>query len=278
MNDAPARSDPFVPISDADRMTFRRDGFLLVRGALDEPLRERLETAVDALYARTERAGGLEPDGSLHAPGGVLDDEVFAELLDHPAVFPHVRGHLGWNVLVDHSSVDVYPPLRDRPGPVWSRLRDGHRQRTDLDVAPRPSPAMKVGYVLSDLSEHGRGATIVVPGSHLGDRARTGTPVEITAEPGDALVFDRRLWHARSENRSGPTRKMIFLGYTHRWIRTRDDALIGRGVTYGEGLSPLRRRLLGLVDEDAGRLGAVAGEETVPLLTDLKKRGPLDLR
>jgi hypothetical protein len=283
MIDALIRANPFDAISETDYETFRRDGFLLIRGALDEPLRSRLEAAVDDLYAAHGAAG------SLHALGAVFHSEVFAELLDLPAVFPHIWGHLGWNIFVNHSHVDVNPPVRKNPKPTWAWHQDGYRQNRDLDMDPRPMLAMKVGYVLSDLSERGRGGTLVIPGSHLDNTLARTEPgpdgeypmppgaVEITAEPGDAFIFDRRLWHSRSSNRSSVTRKMIFLGYTYRWIRMRDDAI--KSAAW-ERMSPLRRQLLGHGEENASFFGITAAnpawDDDIPLRAELKKRGLLD--
>src|SRR3954453_13632628 len=146
MIDASTRPDPYASISDADYTAFRRDGHLLVRGALDEPLRARLEAAVDD--PRTRRA-----------TGGVFHDPVFADLLDLPAVFPHIWGHLGWNIVVDHSHVAGAPPGPPRPAPPWAWPQAGQA------AAGRPMLAMTAPYVGGDLAEPGRGAPLALPGS-----------------------------------------------------------------------------------------------------------------
>src|SRR5947207_2478133 len=106
---------------------------------------------------------------------------------------------------------------------VRNALDEDHRRR--LEEA--------VDRVLADLGQTGPGATKIIPGSHLWNSLPrpadlsvhnpdpAGT-VEITANPGDAFIFDRRLWHSRSTNLSAVTRKMLFVGYTYRWIRTLD--------------------------------------------------------
>ncbi len=285
MVEAPARSSPFTAISDADHSAFRRDGYLIVRGALDAVLRTRAETAVDALYARAAREGELGAYGSMRLPGGVGHSAVFAELLDLPAVFPHIWGHLGWNIAVDRSHVEVDPPVPVRTAPAWTWHQDGRPR----DAEPRPMLAMTAGYVLSGGYERGRGAMLVIPGSHLGATLTRPEPdadgeyptppgaVAIPAAPGDAFVLDRRLWRSRPENRSAVTRKMIFLGYAYRWIRGRDDAPAG---PYMEGLSPLRRQLLGHDEESTGFFGITAepsaAADDIPLRAELKKRGLLE--
>ena len=93
---------------------------------------------------------------------------------------------------------------------------------------------MKYAFWLSDVSETGRGNFKVVPGSHRTNWI-SGPPrrdvewpdpdgaIEVTANAGDAVLFDRRLWHARSDNYSAITRKAMFVGYTYRWVAMRDE-------------------------------------------------------
>ena len=42
-------------------------------------------------------------------------------------------------------------------------------------------------------------------------------------KPGDALFFDRRLFHAASPNLSDVERRVLFYGYSYRWLRTKSD-------------------------------------------------------
>jgi hypothetical protein len=266
MIDASTRRDPYAPISDADYTAFRRDGHLLVRGALEKRLRLRLRTAV-----------GERP----HAPGGVFHHPVLAELLDLPAVFPHIWGHLGWNILVDHSQVDVAPPVAGRPAPSWAWHQDAGPA-----TGAGPMLAMTVAYVLSDLSRPGRGAPLVLPGSQDGTVLTRPEPgpggeyphpdgaVEITAAPGDALILDRRLWRSPSPNRSTVTRTMVLLSYTYRWIGVRDEAAM---AAWPRETSPVRRQLLGQDEEGGGFFGITSSTpDDIPLRAELKKRGLLD--
>jgi ectoine hydroxylase-related dioxygenase (phytanoyl-CoA dioxygenase family) len=95
----------------------------------------------------------------------------------------------------------------------------------------------------------------VLPGSHL--RNRIERPVDddndlpgatpILASPGDAVLFDRRLWHMRTRNSSDRTRKALFYAYTYRWVRPRDEIRIPPEL-WGT-LTPVRRQLLGEGDD-----------------------------
>jgi len=49
--------------------------------------------------------------------------------------------------------------------------------------------------------------------------------IGIPLSPGDAVIFDRRLFHSEPLNPFKGTwpRRMVFLGYSQRWLRTRDE-------------------------------------------------------
>ena len=152
-----------------------------------------------------------------------------------------------------HGHLDVHPPEEDTP-PRWMWHQDGGIQNRDLETDPRPRLSLKVAYFLTDLTETGHGNFVVLPGSHLrntlarDDVIPTGaTP--ILAAPGDAVIFDRRLWHMRSQNRSMRTRKALFYGYTYRWIRPRDDLGLDRETI--ARMTPIQRQLAGVDVVDA---------------------------
>jgi ectoine hydroxylase len=191
---------------------------------------------------------------------------------------------LGWNIYMYHCHLDVHPPVRTASAPVWGWHQDGGRQNLEIETQPtRPRLSVKIAWFLSDVSEPGRGNFTVIPGSHLlnslprpehpelgFDPPEGATPV--LASPGDAVIFDRRLWHARSDNRSDVTRKALFMGYTYRWIRARDDyALDGEWLS---PLSPVRQQLLGAGRDAMSYWGL--GDDDPPLRGWLRERGLLD--
>jgi ectoine hydroxylase-related dioxygenase (phytanoyl-CoA dioxygenase family) len=110
---------------------------------------------------------------------------------------------------------------------------------------------VKVAYFLTDCSEPGRGNFSVLPGSHLrngierpeDDSNDLGDAVPVLAAPGDAVLFDRRVWHMRSPNRSPVTRKALFYAYTYRWVRARDDLQVRSELL--DVVTPARAQLLG---------------------------------
>jgi ectoine hydroxylase len=191
------------------RATFDRDGYLIIRGALRPDEAADAREAIDRVYASMAKAGSLGPDGSMHLLSAVANCPEIAGLIDHPATFPYVWSTLGWNIHVYHSHLDVHPPVRVRMPFRFDWHQDGGRQNREIETTTRPRLSVKLAYWLSDVSEPGRGNLKVVPGSHMVNWI-DGPPrrdiqwpdpegaIEVTAEPGDAVFFDRRIWHARS--------------------------------------------------------------------------------
>jgi ectoine hydroxylase-related dioxygenase (phytanoyl-CoA dioxygenase family) len=287
----PLAATGYERISDADRRQYAEQGWLLIRNALEEPMLQRVTDAVDRVYAEESAAGRVKPDGAAHVMGCMARDSAFTDLVDHPTMFPYVWGLMGWNIYTHHNHIDVNPPVTDAGAPFWNWHQDGYRQNADVDMDPRPMLSAKICYVLSDLSEPGRGSTRIIPGSHV-DNTLAGRPtrpelgfdepegaIQVLANPGDAFIFDRRLWHSRSVNLSAVTRKLVFVGYTYRWIRPLDEVSYDQTGEFWEELSPVQRQLLGGGDDNANFWGIEQNgwiDDTIPLRSELMSRGLLD--
>ena len=202
--------------------------------------------AVDRTYARARPDGG-----ALHLLAFCGGDPAFLELLDHPRVLPLVASLLGPNIFVYHCHLDVHPPEPEVASTsMWHQ--DGGVINRDLESTPRPRISVKVAYFLTDVGRPGRGNFVVLPGSHVrnaiarpaNDDNELPGAVPVLARPGDAVLFDRRLWHMRSRNASSLTRKAVFYAYTYRWVRQRDALEVRPDLL--AGLTPERRQLIGL--------------------------------
>jgi ectoine hydroxylase-related dioxygenase (phytanoyl-CoA dioxygenase family) len=233
------------------------DGFVAIPGVLDHPAVERLAAALDRIYDEEVDRGRVDAGEPMHLLGEIGRDDVFLDLLDHPAVFPVIWHVLGWNIHLYHCHLDLTPPRAGRRRrPAWGWHQDGGRQNIELECDPRPRMSLKVAFWLSDVSAPGRGNMLIVPGSHESntlprpDRPELGFEQPpgaepVLAAPGDAFVFDRRLWHSRSDNLSEHTRRVVFLAYTFRWVRPRDELGIDPSSERFRRLSRVRRQLLG---------------------------------
>ena len=116
----------------------------------------------------------------------------------------------------------------------------------DLGHQGLPRVGIKVCYCLTDFHEPGSGITLMAPGSHIHPAplpVRKGEldPEEV-AEPrlraGDALLFENRIFHSSAPNLSDHTSKVMFYGYSYRWMKV------------DVNLDPPDERLLEKADDD----------------------------
>ncbi len=254
-------------LTDEDHAALERDGYLLVRGALDATMVERVLAASAREDARYRRQTGVGPHHVLNLHDLVARDDLWLELVDLPTTFAKVWGLLGWHIQLFHTQLIVTPPAPRGAGPgAYGWHQDNNRMNLDLETTPQPRVSVKVGYFLTDLPRAGMGNLAVVPGSHLAARPDTAGAeppegaVEIIADAGDAVLFDRRLWHAASTNTSDRTRTFVTYGYSYRWLRPKSamqhDDLFGR-------VDPIRRQLLGWTSSANGYFEPT--DEDVPL-------------
>lgn len=232
-----------------ERAAFERDGFLMIPGALDGARLGRLLGAAERADAEFRAEPGVGEHHVLNLHDLIGRDDVYLDLVDLPATFAKVWGVLGWHIQCFHTQLIVTPPTH--PGAVhggYGWHQDNNRMNLDLGTAPQPRVSVKLGYFLTDLPEPGMGNLCVVPGSH-----RLGRPaipmgeqpdgaIEVTARAGDALLFDRRLWHSASTNHSASTRVFVTVGYSYRWLRPKSRMEFAGWL---DTVTPIRRQLLG---------------------------------
>ena len=243
-------------LTEAERTKFERDGFIVIENALPAPMVEGLIDAVDSVKAGVDFIG---------------KDDRFLELIDWHRTLPKVWGILGWNIHLYHTHITVTPPVPLEDRPSKKRLhwhQDSGRVSLDIETVPAPRISVKIGYFLTDVSEGGRGNFSVVPGSHLVDEVEypadgVSNPtdaLEVRVPAGTAVIFGRRIWHAGGWNFSDITRKVLFVGYSHRWFHPRDAMTVSH---YMDRCDPIQRQLLG---SKTGNLGLTSPkEEDVPL-------------
>lgn len=276
-----------TPMTAEQRAQFDRDGYLVIPGALSASEVELYTAVIDRVYAAEQAGERLSAEGAMHLLCGVNSAPDTVSLIDHPATFPFVWSILGWNIHIYHSHLDVHPPIRIEKPYRYEWHQDGGRQNRELETTPRPRLSVKLAYWLSDVSVQGRGNFKVVPGSHLTNRI-DGPPrrdvvwpepegsIEVCANPGDVVFFDRRLWHTRTNNYSDITRKAMFYAYTHRWIANRDEVAKLQASEIYDTFSPIQKQLLGGVGQGDGDHAWGHYPETTPLHGFLKENGLLD--
>ena len=258
-------------LTEEERRQFAEDGFFIVRDVLPLDLVAQLIPIVDRLAAEYRPKKGLEKHQMHNLFDFIGKDELFLELLDWPKTFAKVFGILGWHIQLYHSHLIVTPPL-DGVTPKRKRLgwhQDSGRLNLDLETHPRPRVSLKVAYFLTDCTETNRGNFHAVPGSHLKNKLEMPTnedldppgavPIQVAA--GDAVFFDRRIWHAAGHNFSPDARRALFYGYSYRWLRPRDDMTVEHLM---DRCDPIRQQLLG-AGPSGGHGYTSPKEEDVPL-------------
>ena len=232
---------------------FDAEGYLVVEDALAPEMVEKLTEVVDRIDAQEREARSLEPGAMMTKFRSVVEDDLFFELLDNEKTFPLLWDILGWNIQLYISHLIIYPPEapgaeRKVKGAGWHQ--DGGRPVEEIE-RPAPRLSLKISYWLSDTTIPDCGAMRILPGSQkLVDKPFQQDPtedpegaIEVKVKPGTAVVFDRRLWHSRGYNYSEMTRKVLFFGYSYRWLRGLDYNNMPEEVLTKCGA--IRRQLLG---------------------------------
>jgi ectoine hydroxylase len=216
-----------------------------VVGVLDQPLARRLLRAVDEVAARSADAG---PGGQLHQLSGLAQHPDLAEVVDWPPLLALVVELLSPNVYINHSHLDVHPPYPPTGARRWHR--DNGLMGRDMRMLWRDQPrvTLKVAVYLTDVEAADDGALEVVSGSHLDTASRYPTEeqpdgVPILGPAGTVATFDARLWHRRRDNLGTRIRRAMFMGYSYRWLTSRDIPF--EEVAEWAGLPQIRRQLLG---------------------------------
>ena len=251
---------------------FETDGYFVVRNVLPSDQIAHLSQLVDCIDVEHAPHAGGAGQASRNHFDFIGKDPAFLELLDWPKTFPKVWGILGWHIQLYHSHLIVTPPIPSNQQVKRQRLgwhQDSGRLNTDLETEPQPRISLKVAFFLSDCTTSHSGNFHAIPGSHRQNQLVMpadknldppgAVPIRVAA--GDAVYFDRRLWHAAGHNRSDRTRKVLFFGYSYRWLKPRDDMTVAHYMAHCD---PIRRQLLG--DSPSGNHGFTSPKpEDVPL-------------
>ena len=206
-----------------------------------------MTVAIDRVDATERAAHGLKPHQTMAKFRTIVEDGLFLDLLDNDKVFPLAWDILGWNIQHYISHLIVYPPEAERSEVnLGSWHQDGGRPVREME-RPHPRLSYKVSFWFSDPRVPNSGAMRIIPGSHRFDekplQETFDQPLHVEVAPGTAVLFDRRLWHARGVNTSDVTRKVIFIGYSYRWLRGLDYNNFPEEIL--AQCDPIRRQLMG---------------------------------
>ncbi len=237
---------------------FRRDGFCVIGGVLDEEEVAALREATDRYMAdEATIAGGYVQDDRILRHVNELDP-IFLDLLVREPIhslmatlFGNRMQQCGMNVLrsgrgvaIEHWHVDddLFFPLPDDVPRHDPRIR-------------MPVYWLTVQMALSDIERIEHGPTQYVPGSHYSGRKpqREGTPEfegngpqSIYCKAGDIYLHDPQCWHRGAPNDSDRVRYLLQSQYGSEWGFLRYNAYI-RHAMPPELMAGASERLLRLI-------------------------------
>jgi ectoine hydroxylase-related dioxygenase (phytanoyl-CoA dioxygenase family) len=238
-------SEPLTP-SEIEHHVERigRDGYTIVKDAIEVELLDALRADLE----RIEQAEKIVPATNIFE--GLKTVRIYNLLARgtlyqaipvHTSVLPIVERVLDGGCLVSSlSSIAI------DPGESAQLLH------ADDQVIPLPRPHVPIVcntmWAISDFTRD-NGATRLVPGSHMRDRApNLGEEVETTAAEmrrGSVLIYGGSLWHGGGANVTAGRRLGIAMNYCAGWIRQQENQQLGIPLDVARGFSPRLRKLCG---------------------------------
>eukprot|EP01046_Picozoa_sp_COSAG06_P041688 COSAG06_NODE_5204_length_3641_cov_61.025936_3_plen_300_part_00 len=181
----------------------------------------------------------------------------FEPLIDHPSVIEKVRALFG-DTFILHSSWNTMVPANSQGGGFHQDGTSSYDFKQMGNVnglagsgGPTPLVQLRIGFVLTDLSEPGVGNLALVPGSHNSHMplppglSAEELPIaqEVCAKPGTAIMFHQGTYHCGGTNSKPYNRYIQHMAYSAPWLvrsgRVSNDAAFLARTT------PMRRMLLG---------------------------------
>jgi ectoine hydroxylase-related dioxygenase (phytanoyl-CoA dioxygenase family) len=247
----------FVQLKQDQRESFEKDGFLILRNALDADTLERLIDAGDRRarsFLDKPKVHDRSEYNQLDLRPGLLAEQVFRTLISHSSTVPLIVQLLGPNIHL-HSIALIYkrPEAQD-----LSPFRRGwHRDiriPRDLGHEGLPRVGIKVCYCLTDFHQPNSGMTLFARKSHLISNALTIPRGRVDPEnlevcdpilnAGDAILFENRIFHTAAPNQSDRVSRVLMYGYAYRWMKP-EVYLENPDGKLLEKADPITRQLLG---------------------------------
>jgi hypothetical protein len=257
-------------LTDLQREQWAVDGYLQLEGALSSAEVDFFSELLDHVRAQP----GYEPAAAElqrghyawklpdQNPDAFMDrrdllpyHQAFIDLIDRPRIFDLILDLMGPYIQFSMSQAIIRASTDLFPG--YTHTDGGEAQKT-IRVTETSRPlAVKVMYLLTDVTAPDSGNFTIYPGSHLRpfpERAdRIPNPkmpgaVPLLGKAGDAYVFPHAIWHGPSPNRSGKARKTILYNYCQMFMKPYDFG--GPPKALFDRCTPRQRRLLGDLGHD----------------------------
>ena len=253
-------------LTEPQREQWAVDGYLQLEGVLSPEEVDFFCREIDRLRALPgyEPAPDALPRGHYawvdHAdpdPAAFMDrrdllpyHQAFIDLVDRPGVFDLIVDIMGPYLQFSMSQAIVRASGDGFPGYTHTDGGEGQRR---IRVTETSWPlAMKVMYLLTDVTETDSANFTLFPGSHMRpfpeSAKRAPHPhapgaVQLFGKAGDCYLFPHALWHGPAPNHSGTARKALLYNYCQMFVRWYDFGAPPKAVL--DRCTPRQRRLLG---------------------------------
>lgn len=205
---------------DAAADFFIREGYVVLDHVLPQETVDALCRAFQADYASHLRGDAVGPS-VLVSPRRPMLAMRFAGRFADPRVFanPYVVA-LVRKLLEPAAILEAYGCFLSLPG---AAAQDEHYDGPHLFGTPLaamlPPYALTCALPLVDMDER-QGSTMLLPGSHRW-QARPADPVRVLPDVprGSCVLWDYRLRHYGTENRSNTPRPLVYCTYARPWYR-----------------------------------------------------------
>lgn len=235
----------FIQLKPEQKQSFHENGFLVVRQALDAPTIQRVLEAGDRRAQPFLNKGVILNKpwyNDLDLRPGLLEEEALFALVAHATTVPLVVQLLTPNIHLLSIALTYKRPENPDFPPFRRGWHRDLRIPRDLGHEQLPKVGIKVCYCLTDFDTPDSGITLMARKSHLRNspllipKEEIDPPdlevCDLELKAGDALLFENRIFHTATPNRSKRIAKRIIYGYAYRWMKpevyldTPDDRLL----------------------------------------------------
>jgi ectoine hydroxylase-related dioxygenase (phytanoyl-CoA dioxygenase family) len=215
-------------------------GYVVLPDLLDTAALEAIRRAVDPLLGPMGR-NAFEGMGTQRVYSVLNKTRALDDVVEHPGVLAVLDRLLMPNYLLSQLQV-----ININPG---EQAQLAHPDDGFYPISrPRQVLSLATIWAIDEFTTT-NGATVVLPGSHRWDDARTPqesdvrTPVEMSA--GSCVLFVGTLWHGGGANRHHRPRMAVTAQYCQPWLRPQEAFTLSTTRDTARALSPRLRAMLG---------------------------------
>jgi ectoine hydroxylase-related dioxygenase (phytanoyl-CoA dioxygenase family) len=279
--------DPgYQTMSDRERYLFDLQGFLVVRGVLDDTELRALNESLDANRDRhgEQQARSVSPPlegdhGRGHFTGMLTWDKPWCDpwraLLAHPKLIPHLNTLFGRGWKLDHTP-DVHTATQGAEGLTLHGF--GNVTFNGSRFYAYSNGTMRCGllncqFYLAD-QDAGDGGLMVIPGSHKANLRPSDATLRfeedreicahVPAKAGDVVLFNEATTHGTLPWRAAHERRVALYRFTPKYMHYTGGVYEAALPAWASELTPAQRAVLEppyvynrpLIEDDGERLVA----------------------